>query len=189
MQILFPGCVLTLCALFASCTTTKQAVKKEPEPRYTVTPLYATAAPGDARIKISLLDQTARLMNKKGDVLIETQVSTGMDMYPTPVGNFSVLEKLPLKRSNEFGSYVDKDTKKILVPFAWEHTGPKPPNSEYLGIKMHNWMRLTWSGVGMHVGGQINGRANSHGCIRVPAQVMPLIYEKCRVGTPVEITG
>ena len=188
MQRLFPGSALMLCALLASCATTKQTVKKEPEPRFTVSPLYSLAAPGDAKIHISLPDQTARLTNKKGDVLIETQVSTGMDAYPTPTGSFRVEEKLLSKRSNQYGSYVDKDTKKILVPYAWEHEGPKPPNSMYLGIEMKNWMRVT-GGVGMHIGREIDGHPHSHGCIRVPEKVMPLIYDKCRVGTPVVITG
>jgi lipoprotein-anchoring transpeptidase ErfK/SrfK len=51
---------------------------------------------------------------------------------------------------------------------------------------MPYWMRVTWFGIGMHIG-YVPDHAASHGCIRVPAHIQPTIYEKVRVGTPVKI--
>lgn len=45
------------------------------------------------------------------------------------------------------------------------------------------FMRLTDSGVGMHVG-ILPGYPASHGCIRLPADIAPLIYQKVGIGTP-----
>jgi lipoprotein-anchoring transpeptidase ErfK/SrfK len=46
--------------------------------------------------------------------------------------------------------------------------------------------RLTWNGVGMHVG-ILPGYPASHGCVRLPADIAPLIYQKVKIGTPVTI--
>ena len=53
---------------------------------------------------------------------------------------------------------------------------------------MRYFMRLTDSGVGMHVG-ILPGYPASHGCIRLPAEIAPLIYSKVKLGTPVTIEG
>jgi hypothetical protein len=54
---------------------------------------------------------------------------------------------------------------------------------------MPYWMRLTSYGIGMH-GGLIPepGKPASHGCIRLPKQFVPLLYEAVDIGTPVTIT-
>ena len=46
--------------------------------------------------------------------------------------------------------------------------------------------RLTSGGVGMHVG-ILPGYAASHGCVRLPSDIAPLIYQKVKVGTPAVI--
>ena len=48
------------------------------------------------------------------------------------------------------------------------------------------FMRLTDGGVGMHIG-ILPGYAASHGCVRLPAEIAPLIYQKVRVGTAVTV--
>jgi hypothetical protein len=51
-------------------------------------------------------------------------------------------------------------------------------------------MRLTNDGVGMHIGLISKpGRRASHGCIRLPKQMAPILYEHTALGTPVKITG
>ena len=52
---------------------------------------------------------------------------------------------------------------------------------------MPYWMRLTNTGIGMHVG-YVPTYAASHGCIRLPDKIAPLIYSKTKVGTPVTIS-
>jgi hypothetical protein len=50
-------------------------------------------------------------------------------------------------------------------------------------------MRLTSYGIGMH-GGLIPepGKPASHGCIRLPKEFVPIVFDQVEVGTPVVIT-
>ena len=50
-------------------------------------------------------------------------------------------------------------------------------------------MRLTSYGIGRH-GGLIPqpGEPASHGCIRLPHEFVPVLFDNVRVGTPVRIT-
>jgi lipoprotein-anchoring transpeptidase ErfK/SrfK len=48
------------------------------------------------------------------------------------------------------------------------------------------WFCRFYDGVGMHVG-ILPGYPASHGCVRLPANIAPLIYQKVKVGTPVEV--
>lgn len=145
------------------------------------------AKPGQLRMTISLSEQHAVLYGADDEVLIETDVSTGMPGRETPAGSYTVVEKLPTKWSNLFGKYVDRETGDVVVPKAWEHEGPQPKGTVYKGVEMPLWLRLTWDGVGVHVGEFRRGVAMSGGCIRVPRPVQTLIYEKARIGMPVEI--
>jgi hypothetical protein len=53
---------------------------------------------------------------------------------------------------------------------------------------MRYWMRLTWDGVGHHIGPLPRSRrAASHACIRGPSAIMPIIYGKVKIGTPVTV--
>jgi lipoprotein-anchoring transpeptidase ErfK/SrfK len=51
---------------------------------------------------------------------------------------------------------------------------------------MPYWMRIN-GGIGLHVG-FVPDQPASHGCIRVPASIQPLIFSKVGVGTPVTVT-
>ena len=61
-----------------------------------------------------------------------------------------------------------------------------PPGTRFRGTPVPYWQRLTPDGVGMHVG-KLPGSPASHGCLRFPSTVRPLIYEKSKIGTPVVI--
>ena len=51
------------------------------------------------------------------------------------------------------------------------------------------WMRLTGYGIGMHAGIIPEpGQPASHGCIRLPHNIAPLLFHAVKVGTPVTIT-
>ncbi|MEM7700203.1 MAG: L,D-transpeptidase family protein, partial [Verrucomicrobiota bacterium] len=56
----------------------------------------------------------------------------------------------------------------------------------FVGAEMPYWMRIT-GGVGMHIG-YVPDYPASHGCIRVPSNIQPLIYSKVGVGPEVTIT-
>jgi lipoprotein-anchoring transpeptidase ErfK/SrfK len=63
-----------------------------------------------------------------------------------------------------------------------------PSGTRYRGAPMWWFMRLTNYGVGMHVG-ILPGYPASHGCIRLPADIAKMIYDKVRIGTRVVIEG
>ncbi|MGB0775162.1 MAG: L,D-transpeptidase [Akkermansiaceae bacterium] len=149
--------------------------------------LHKKADATKTTIQVSLYDQKAWLLDAQGRVLVKTNVSTGVPGHETPQGKFKVLERLESKRSNKYGRYVNKQTRKIVVDKSWLHTGPPPEGTEYEGISMPYWMRLTWYGVGMHVGKFPPRTRCSFGCIRVFKEAQPWIYQKTQLGTEVEI--
>jgi hypothetical protein len=173
------------CAL-VSCQSTVPAPSPDLHPRWKVTPECETAS-GPVKIDVSLATSTAQLLTRDGRLLAEMDVSPGIPGHLTPTGMFRVMEKMPLKRSNLYGQYVKKDTREVVVARAWEHEGPAPEGTEYQGIAMPWWMRLTADGVGMHVGGFERGKPTSHGCIRCVEEGQKLFYEKTKVGTPVHV--
>lgn len=145
----------------------------------------------NSRIEIDLGDQRARVFKTgssrdKERLVIETQISTGRQGHSTPSGSFRILEKTRDKKSNLYGKWVDSDTGKTLISDGDIRKPPKQGNADFRGAPMPYWMRITPGGIGMHIGYVPNHPA-SHGCIRVPKQVQPLIYSKIRVGTPVRI--
>ncbi len=144
----------------------------------------------NSRVEVDLGDQRARVYRtgKGADkLIIETQISTGKQGHNTPSGSFRFLEKTVDKKSNLYGKWVDADTGATLISDGDIRKPPKSGNAEFRGAPMPYWMRITPGGVGMHIGYVPNYPA-SHGCIRVPKQVQPLIYSKIRVGTPVTIS-
>jgi len=150
----------------------------------------ASLKSSEAKVVIDLGEQRAKVYKSngsKGDKLvIETQISTGKSEYPTPTGKYRVLEKTPKKESNLYGKWLSPSGK-VLVS---DGDIREPPSGEaiFKGADMPYWMRVTSGGVGMHIG-YVPGYRASHGCIRVPSKVQPLIYRHVRVGTPVEIRG
>jgi len=140
--------------------------------------------PGNSKLQINLTNQRVKLFS--GDQLaLESQISTGTEGHRTPTGKFSILEKQVNKKSNRYGKWVSAGSGETLVS---DGDSYKPPsgNAEFRGTAMPYWMRVTWRGVGMHIG-YVPLYAASHGCIRVPREIQPLIFSKTRVGTPVEI--
>lgn len=184
MRRLLAGC---LPLLLAHCAW-NAAPSAVPSPVFRVDAArYAALKPADARITVDLTSQKARLTDRHGAVALETDVSTGKPGHETPAGTFRVSEKLADKRSTLYGRYRDSKSGLDLGP-STDHPEP-PKDAIYEGYSMPYWMRLTWDGVGIHVGHVVPGRAASFGCVRVPAAVQPLIFEKTRVGTPVEIVN
>lgn len=91
-----------------------------------------------------------------------------------------------MKVSNRYGWIADAEGK-VAVADA-KPSSPVPPGHVYKGSEMHHWMRLTSYGVGLHAG-EISkpGTALSHGCIRLPRDFVPTLYDATRIGTPVRI--
>jgi lipoprotein-anchoring transpeptidase ErfK/SrfK len=148
--------------------------------------LLSTLNPSNAKIEIDISDQRARIYKQSGgtkSLVIETQVSTGKSGHTTPTGTYRIQEKKVEKRSTLYGSWVNSSGS--TVRSSGESWSRPSGGSRFIGAEMPYWMRVT-GGIGMHIGYVPNGPA-SHGCIRVPSAVQPLIYSKVGVGTSVTI--
>ncbi len=138
----------------------------------------------NSRVLISLSKQRAYLMT--GDeVYIETPISSGKREGMTPTGSFTILEKDPDHRSNIYGDFVDRQGRVVRAGVSLK-VDSAPSGTVYRGAPMTWFMRMTWSGVGMHVG-ILPGYPASHGCIRLPSNIAKLIYDKVKIGTPVTV--
>ena len=91
-------------------------------------------------------------------LVITSQVSTGMPAHPTFLGAFSILEKQ-----------------------RWHHS------NIYSGAPMPWMNRITWSGTALHAG-IVPGYPASHGCIRLPYSFAPKLYDITSVGDNVVIS-
>jgi hypothetical protein len=147
---------------------------------------YDDGGPGKVTVRISLPDQIAEY-HRGGRPIGWSYVATGKEGHGTRAGTYRIMEKIEDKYSNkygwiedEFGNVVDGDAK----------VGDRVPKGmRYVPAPMPFWMRLTSYGIGMH-GGLIPepGKPASHGCIRMPKDFVPLVYDVVDVGTPVTIT-
>jgi lipoprotein-anchoring transpeptidase ErfK/SrfK len=141
--------------------------------------------PGEVSVKIDLSQQIAVYRRGARDIGWSF-VSTGKEGHATATGHYAIMEKLPVKESNRYGWIAD-EFGNVTNGDAQPST-PVPPGNHYTGSPMHHWMRITSYGVGMHAGEIPKpGEAASHGCIRLPRDFVPKLYEVTKVGTPVEI--
>lgn len=169
------------------------AGEPKPEPPPAVAPtapeLYqwnADGLTGKTRVVIDLRRQIA-------DVSIGGQpagwayVATGKEGFDTPAGEFTILEKIVDKHSSLYGIIVDADGNTV-VGDADIRKNKVPPGGKFVPAPMPYWMRLTWRGVGMHAGRIPQpGEPASHGCIRLPKEFAPLLFEQVQIGTPVKV--
>jgi lipoprotein-anchoring transpeptidase ErfK/SrfK len=142
--------------------------------------------PENSTVIISLSKQRAYLKARDSDqIYIDTPISSGKRAGMTPTGSFTVLEKDPDHRSSIYGDFVDGRGRVVRSGISLK-VDSAPAGTRYLGAPMKWFCRLTWNGVGMHVG-ILPGYPASHGCIRLPADIAPLIYQKVKLGTPVTV--
>lgn len=118
------------------------------------------------RIEIDLSDQKLRYYSGKA-LIGEIPISSGLAIYPTPLGTFSVQEKIPVKHyrgRNRDGSYYNYPNTKWNLKFF--------PSYYIHGTYWHNDFGI---------------RPRSHGCINVSYHDMPQLYEFADVGAKVVI--
>lgn len=144
----------------------------------------ALVLPENSHVLVSLSKQRVLLMTGE-TVYIDSPISSGKAGHTTPTGSFTVLEKDPNHKSNIYGSFVDGSGRTVRAGVS-SKIDSAPSGSHYVGAPMKWFMRLTDKGVGMHVG-ILPGYAASHGCVRLPEEIAPLIYQKVKIGTPVVI--
>lgn len=125
------------------------------------------------RVVVNLGDQRAQYF-VNGKVALDFPVCTGVRAHPTPTGTFSISEKKVSHRSNLYGNYSAEQAEKAKA------------EGTFVGTSMPYWQRLTGCGIGLHVG-KVRRNPASHGCIRVPSDVGPLLFAKTNIGTRVDI--
>jgi hypothetical protein len=182
------GCLLTL----AACKTAPPPPPPPPPPPAASKPAALYYWQGDGKaisgIVINVDEQKARLYHGEEEIGW-TYVATGIPSFPTPTGQFKVLEKVADKVSNLYGKGYDADGKLINSDFK-QGRDLLPPGGRFEPAKMTYFLRLTTDGVGMHIGPIPRpGKRASHGCIRMPSGIAGNIYRQISVGTPVTITG
>ena len=103
------------------------------------------------------------------------QVATGQAIYPTPLGDWHVVDM----QRNPWWRPPDSPWAKGLKPIP-----PGPGNP--LGTR---WMGLDAAGVGMHgtPDAASIGYSASHGCIRMRIPDAEWLFDHVRIGTPVFI--
>jgi lipoprotein-anchoring transpeptidase ErfK/SrfK len=139
--------------------------------------------PENSSVIVSLGKQRAYLM--VGDqVYIDTPISSGKRAGMTPTGTFKVTEKDPNHRSSLYGDFVDKRGRVVRAGIS-VRVDSAPSGTRYVGAPMKWFCRFNGA-IGMHVG-KLPGYPASHGCVRLPEEIAPLIYQKVKVGTVVEV--
>lgn len=167
-------------------TTQKSAqelIGKQEPPK--ITPrVLEQMTPETSSILVSLSKQRAYLM-LGGEIAVDTPISSGKKSRMTPKGRFKVLEKDKDHRSSVYGTFVDRQGRVVRGGVS-TRIDSAPSGTHYVGAPMLFFLRLTDEGVGMHIG-ILPGYAASHGCVRLPAEIAPIFYEKTKVGTRAEI--
>ena len=146
--------------------------------------LLSQTNPENSSIKISLEKQRGFLMNGE-EVVMDYPICSGIPSRPTPVGTFYILEKTVDKRSNKYGRIYDA-AGKVVNSDADSTLDAIPEGGKFEGAPMRYWMRLTNDGVGHHIG-PVRRVPSSHACVRGPSKVMPIVFSKMKVGSPVYI--
>jgi hypothetical protein len=115
-------------------------------------------------------------------------VASGLPKHPTPTGQFAVIEKVENKRSNLYGKVVKNG--KVVRSNAKAGRDPIPAGASFEGAHMPYFMRLTGDGIGLHAGPIPRpGQPASHGCIRLPSTLAPVLFKHVSHGTQVTIVG
>ena len=149
--------------------------------------VYDTVNVETSHVVVSLSKQRVYLLNAANEVAIDSPVSSGRPGHATPTGSFHILAKEPAHFSNIYGNFVDR-TGRVVRSGVSAKIDSAPSGTHFEGAPMRWFMRLTDTGVGMHIG-ILPGYAASHGCVRLPADIAPMIYSKVKIGTTVRVEG
>jgi len=146
--------------------------------------LLAKTDASNSNIFINLSTQRGILKNGE-EIVMDYPICSGIKSRPTPPGTYKILEKVVDKSSNRYGKMYDAEGS-VINGDADAFTDTVPEGGKFVGAPMKYWMRLTWDGVGHHIG-PVKRYPASHACIRGPSKIMPLVYSKMRVGSTVVV--
>jgi len=150
-------------------------------------PLLKHATSENIRVEIGLNEQRGLLL-VHGAIAMDFPVSSGRKSHPTPTGSYTILGKKKDYRSNLYGKIHDPEGV-VVIEDADSRTHEVPEGGSFVGSSMPYWMRLTNSGVGLHVGYVPGGRGASHGCIRLRRKTAAYLFDLVEIGTPVVIAA
>jgi hypothetical protein len=151
---------------------------------WTNTQLLPETNTSNSWLQIDLDEQRGRLM-KDNQVVVDYPICSGRSSHPTPTGKYKVLEKITDKSSNKYGRIYDVEGN-VVNSDADTTKDTIPEGGKFVGAPMHYWMRLTWDGVGHHIG-PVKRYPASHACIRGPRSIMPKVYSKLAVGSKIVV--
>ena len=183
-----------LCAalLLSSCANLQQKTEEPPAEPTKTSSLWGWDDKADAKTKgplsmtVVLGEQKVKIYRGKKQIGW-SYIASGVAKYPTPVGTFEILERTADKHSNLYGKIYDAKGK-VVNSDAKMGRDPIPEGGRFQGARMAYWMRLSYDGLGLHVGPIPHpGRRASHGCMRLPRDAAMKIYNTVRKGTPVYI--
>ncbi|WP_323845497.1 L,D-transpeptidase [Microbulbifer magnicolonia] len=146
----------------------------------------AASISGAVSIRVSLGEQRAYLY-KGGELIGVSRISSGRDGYRTPKGSYRVRGKKLKHRSTLYGSYVDRNTHRVVRADVDTRKDRRPPGTYYRGAKMDYFIRFN-GGIGFHASGDVPDYPASHGCVRMPRHMAQKFYHHAPVGTPVVVT-
>ena len=146
----------------------------------------AMSSSGSPSIHINLSEQKAYFY-KGGRLVGVSLVSSGKQGFRTSPGKFRVLAKRPNHRSSIYGSYVDRNTGRVVKADVDTRKHRRPPGTYYRGAKMNHYIRFN-GGVGLHASGHVPRYPASHGCVRMPPHMARKFYQYSRVGMPVTVS-
>lgn len=177
---------IALLALFGlvSCTPTPP-----PPPARASQVLYHwndDGGPGEISIRIDQRLQIATIY-RGGREIGWCYVATGRPGHGTPVGSYRITELTVDKISNRWG-WHEGEFGEVVNPSV-RYDKPVPKGARFVPAPMPYWMRLTNYGIGLHGGYIPNpGMPASAGCIRLPQDFAPTVFNEVKIGTPVTIT-
>ena len=146
--------------------------------------LLSKATAHNSTVEISLKEQRGLLL-VDGGIAMDFPVATGKASHPTPAGAYKIIEKKKDHKSNLYGRIISGEGQTV-VSDADTRSHAVPEGGRFVGAPMPYWMRLTPTGVGMHVG-YVPGRPASHGCIRLKKDVAVQLFEILDLGSRVAV--
>jgi len=157
--------------------------------------LLAKANGRNTHLKIDVSEQRVKLL-VNGKVALDAPCTTGArhKLEPntrtyrdkhTPIGTYRIMEKIAAKKSTIFGEMY-RHGKRVYHGDRRKYRGAK---AKYVGHVMHNWMRLTSGGIGLHASKYVKRYPGSNGCIRLQPKIARVIFRKVRKGTRVSVVN
>lgn len=193
--LLFPGCALVddtrqraEKAKVAKLNKAHAEFRAQPGWRkltYRNESLLAKATAQNSAVEIALREQRGLLL-VDGVIAMDFPVATGKASHPTPKGSYKILEKKEHHSSNLYGRIVSSSGSTVVSDADTRDHGV-PQGGRFVGAPMPYWMRMTTTGVGMHVGIVPGHRTASHGCIRLKKDTAVQLFSILDVGSPVKV--